>query len=55
MSQGNTSPSSLVAVANAAHVAGDKPLLESTKRLLEKQFGIVIRFTRPTKPNGGPK
>lgn len=45
------SPETLVAIARAAHVAGDRRLEQAAKRRLQEQFGITIKFDR--QPNSG--
>jgi hypothetical protein len=45
-----TSPHALVAIANAARRAGDKPLEKSAVQLLRAKFGIELKFLKPTAP-----
>jgi len=44
-------PAELVAIARAAHIAGDRDLEKVAKRELRNRFGIEIKFTR--KDSGG--
>jgi hypothetical protein len=40
------SPATLVAIARAAHVVGDRDLEKSAKRELAESFGIEIKFPK---------
>jgi hypothetical protein len=42
-------PATLVAIANAAHQAGDRGLERAARRELLARHGIVIRFARAKK------
>jgi hypothetical protein len=48
MSDGSrfNSPAELVAIANAAHIAGDAPLERAAKRELLEHFDIRLSFGR---------
>jgi hypothetical protein len=48
MSQSSTSdsPASLVAIARAARLCGDRELERAAKRELKERFGIELTFTR---------
>lgn len=43
----NDSPSSLVAIIRAAHMAGDKRLERAARRELDERFGIKLTITTP--------
>ncbi len=46
-------PQSLVAIARAAYVTGDRELLRAVLRQLRDEYGIELRFTgRPAMPVG---
>lgn len=48
--EASDSPATLVAIARAAHVVGDRELESVAKRQLSERFGIEISFAkeRPT-------
>ena len=47
------SPTSLVAIAVAAHRSGDRELLRDALRELKSRFKIELRFGGSRKPKGG--
>ena len=47
------SPATLVAIAKAAHLTGDRDLERAARKQLEDRHGIRIRFVRRGKPQGG--
>jgi hypothetical protein len=44
-----TDPATLVAIARAAHLTGDRHLERAARRLLREQHGIEVTFRRPGK------
>lgn len=50
----DNNPEALVAIARAAHVAGDKSLERAARRQLADVFGIRVSFPRPVPSHKEP-